>query len=620
MSTPFIAPRRLAAVLVAALCASLLTPMATRAVPTSLSVALPLGEYPTYILPFTPASEASRTNLSYFQSSLYRPLYVVGRGPLLGVQADLSPAEPPVFSNGNTTATVTMKGWNFSNGEVIDGRSVVFFFNLWRAAPALFHDTLSSSVMPNQISSVTASGSTVTITTAVAVQPDWFVQNVLARVTPLPMAWDRTSLTALAGSAQCSSNLTSFTQATARAACGSPARPALGRGESGVVKFLRTRAADRSTYVADDPIWGVTSGPWRLLSYDVKRVAPVVLVPSPTYDGPVKAPVAQLRLVPFSTLEGERTALQNGTVDVGYLGATDVQPPSAKYPNGRIVATALRARVVARYTPLWMSTFAVVNFDPTTGSSPLLRQLYFRQALQSSLNQSALIFGLYGRLAYANWSAVPAFPSSPALGTATNPYPYNVVRAKKYLTDNGWTVPVRGVATCVRDAGCGSGVPKGTSASITYKYFNAGPLVSQRLAFEQAGWAQIGIQVNLVPIESTSRLVRECVSGSPGTAWQICELSPWAYFPDTYPSGEALFHSTSPANIGSFRDTTMDAIVTATSFGSEPLGTRYAAYSATQLPVLYQPNRGALVAWSKRLKAALGPSPTDTFLPEFFHP
>jgi ABC-type transport system substrate-binding protein len=163
-------------------------------------------------------------------------------------------------------------------------------------------------------------------------------------------------------------------------------------------------------------------------------------------------------------------------------------------------------------------------------------------------------------------------------------------------------------------------VPKGASAAITYKYFNSGPLVSQRLALEQAAWAQIGIQVSLVPIDNIGRLVRECVSGSPGTAWQICELSPWAYFPDTYPSGEALFHSASPANIGSYRDSTMDAIVTATSLGSESLGTRYAAYSATQLPVLYQPNRGALVAWSKRLKAALGPSPTETFLPEFFHP
>ena len=64
----------------------------------------------------------------------------------------------------------------------------------------------------------------------------------------------------------------------------------------------------------------------------------------------------------------------------------------------------------------------------------------------------------------------------------------------------------------------------------------------------------------------------------------------------------------------------MDAIVTATTQGTEALGTRYAAYSAAQLPVIYQPNRGALVAWSKRLKAALAPSPTETFLPEFFHP
>jgi peptide/nickel transport system substrate-binding protein len=538
----------------------------------------------------------------------------------MGVQYDISPANAPVFSNGNTTITITMKGWRFSNNEVIDARSVIFFFNLWRAAPSVFYDSLAGSVSPDKIASVTASSLTVTITTTVPVHPDWFLYNVLARVTPLPQAWDRTALTNAAGSALCSSNLTSYTTSAARAKCGAPARPVVGRSEYGVVKFLRARAADFSTYVADDPIWSVTSGPWRLSSYDVHRVAPVVLAPSALYSGPTAAPVAQLRLYPFTSIEGERLALQNGTVDIGYLAATDVVPPTGLYPNGRIVVKALRDRVVARYSAQWHSTFAFVNFNAATGASPLLRQLYFRQALQSSLDQSSLITGLYGRVAYPNWSAVPIHPTSTFSAGVTNPYPYNVTRAKKYLTDNGWTVPVRGVATCTKDGGCGAGVTKGARAEFTYTYFNSGPMVEQRLILERTGWARIGIQVNLVAVPKIERITRECASGSKGTSWQVCELAPWSYFPDTYPSGETIFGSTSVTNIGRYSDATMDAIVAATTRGSESLVTRFTAYAAAQLPVIYQPNRGTIVAWSKRLKAALGPSPTGTFLPEYFHP
>ena len=612
--------RRIATVLGAAALACGVIPLSAQAAPSTLSVALPLNEYPTYILPFAPASEASRSNLTYFQSPMYRPLYVVGKGPLLGVQYDISPANAPAFSNGNTTITISMKGWRFSNNEVIDGRSVVFFFNLWRAAPSLFYDSLAGSISPDKIASVTASDLAVTITTSVPVQPDWFVHNVLARVTPLPQAWDRTSLTNAAGSALCSSNLTSYVTATARAKCGSPARPVVGRAESGVVKFLRSRATDYSTYVATDPIWSVTSGPWRLSSYDIRHAAPVVLVPSALYSGPLAAPVAQLRLFPFSTIEGERLALQNGTLDVGYLAATDVIPPTGAYPNGRIILKSLRDRVVARYSPVWHSTFALVNFNATTGSNPLLRQLYFRQALQSSIDQSSLITGLYGRAAYPNWSAVPIQPSSVFSTGLSNPYPFNVVRAKKYLTDNGWTVPTRGVATCTKDGGCGAGVIKGARAEFSYTYFAGVPLTEQRLILERTSWARIGIQVNLIAIPKIDRITRECASGSKGTSWQVCELAPWAYFPDTYPSGETLFGSTAVTNIGRYSDATMDAIVAATTRGTESLVTRYTAFSAAQLPVIYQPNQGTIVAWSKRMKAAIGPSPTGTFLPEYFHP
>jgi hypothetical protein len=74
------------------------------------------------------------------------------------------------------------------------------------------------------------------------------------------------------------------------------------------------------------------------------------------------------------------------TIDVGYL-PTDDAPAK---PAGEAVG---RNPVPGYYlNPLysWSINYFPVNFQSTTGNGPIIRQLYFREALQYLINQAAV--------------------------------------------------------------------------------------------------------------------------------------------------------------------------------------------------------------------------------------
>ena len=56
------------------------------------------GFPPSTIFPFTPPERMGIRNLFEFQTLMYRPLYWLGRDGEPGVDYDLSPAEPPQWS------------------------------------------------------------------------------------------------------------------------------------------------------------------------------------------------------------------------------------------------------------------------------------------------------------------------------------------------------------------------------------------------------------------------------------------------------------------------------------------------------------------------------------------
>ena len=68
-------------------------------------------------------------------ATLFMPLYAGPTGAMPEVNEALSAANPPMFSNGDKTVTITIKpGLKWSNGAPIDANDVVFEFDLLQAA------------------------------------------------------------------------------------------------------------------------------------------------------------------------------------------------------------------------------------------------------------------------------------------------------------------------------------------------------------------------------------------------------------------------------------------------------------------------------------------------------
>ncbi|HEY1640069.1 MAG TPA: hypothetical protein VGG35_05240, partial [Streptosporangiaceae bacterium] len=92
-------------------------------------VALPPDTTLSWIFPFYAITNASVYNSEQFQWLMYRPLYMFGNNTNTNVAINypLSPANPPVYSNGGKTVVVNMKGWKWSNGEAVDAKSLLFY-------------------------------------------------------------------------------------------------------------------------------------------------------------------------------------------------------------------------------------------------------------------------------------------------------------------------------------------------------------------------------------------------------------------------------------------------------------------------------------------------------------
>src|SRR4051794_18462766 len=110
------------------------------------------GFPPSTIFPFTPPERIGIRNLFEFQVLMYRPLYWLGRDGTLEVDYDLSLAEPPDWDADGRTVTITLKPWQWSNGEPVCADNVMFWVNMMVVkgprygsyVPGLFPDNLTS--------------------------------------------------------------------------------------------------------------------------------------------------------------------------------------------------------------------------------------------------------------------------------------------------------------------------------------------------------------------------------------------------------------------------------------------------------------------------------------------
>lgn len=552
---------------------------------------------PNFIYPFMPAGFFSVANISQFQAMMYRPLYWFGSGGTDNtVQPNFNPslslADSPNYSNNNQTVSFTLKDYNWSNGEKLTTADVMQWLNIWHAEKKNWAAYVPGVGMPDDITSVSTSGNTMTINLSGSVNPTWFTYNMLSQITPLPQAWDITKTGAAAGSGGCSK----ATYGTADSAC------------SAVWSFITTQAGynpsssgtnnSLATY-ATNPLWQVVDGPWHLTDFNPNGQA--TFEPNPSYSGPVKPSISKFVEVPFTDEPSELNALIGGQLSMGYLPIANV-PSQAPGP---FTPGANSPRLVGKYYLLpfypWSINYFPYNFNSTGdngAAGAIFKQLYFRQAMQYLVDQPLIIKKIDKGYGVPTYGPVPVVPSNSFVSPQekSNPYPYNPSKAISLLKSHGWNVVPNGVDTCTKPGTasdeCGAGIPQGAQLNFNLQFSTGVITVDQRMSVERSSWASAGIKVNLSQA-SFDTVIGNATSCSPGPSctWELENWGAgWIFAPDFAPTGEEIFSTGALSNYGSYTDATNDANTKATDYTNTNLFT-YENYLAKQLPVIFQDNQ-----------------------------
>ena len=573
--------------------------------------------------------------------NMYLQLYAFGPRKEPVFSPKLSLGKPPIFSDHNTVVTVNMKHWKWSNGEPITARDVIFWMNLLSAvtdpnAPAIGSSTQPgpswgaavAGTFPENVVSYTQTGEySVVFHLNASYSPTWFLYNELSQIYPLPQkVWDKFSLSAPIGNADVSAEArvalpgTTPTQYV-------PANPGTATsGALGVAQFLNRQSQDLLTY-ATNPLWRVVDGPFKLTEFTTSSFAK--FVPNQDYSGSPKPTIAAFEELPFTTDTAEFDALRSGSLTIGYI------------PVQSLAEKALIEKTQGYSFDAWnqfSTVYIPYNFTNTT-SGPIFKQLYFRQAVQSLVDQPEWIKDFGDGIGTLNNGPVPGYPvdnpdESP-LEAHGQVYAYDPTKALALLKDNGWTVNPGGTSVCSKPGtatgDCGAGIKLNQAASFGLLYASGiTELTNEIVALQSTMKAKAGITLSLtsepsVDIEAST--YDGCTAAHPCNNWELADLSynfTWVYGPDFLPTGEELFYTGAAANPGDYSNSTNDANITATtsapSHSAETAALfKYQNYLAKQLPVIWMPNEYyQLTMYKSNLKGLVPQSVEDEIYPQYY--
>jgi len=550
---------------------------------------------PTYIFPLVSGENFTTANTSDLQTLLYLPLYWYGDKGKASIDYPLSIGNPPVYSDGDRVVTITLKHYAWSDGEIVSARDVGFWINMLKANKADWANYVPGGFPDNVVSWSALGSTTIRLRLNASYNPSWFTYNELSQITPLPMAWDRTSLSAAVPSPD-EGNLPDTTSAGAKA----------------VYSFLNGQATKTTGY-ASSPLWSVVDGPWRLASLTSDGMA--TFVPNRRYSGPDRPHLAKFVELPFTSAEAEFSVLKAGPssggpgssgqqISVGYVPDNDLpQQPSLKAQGYRLVADY----------PFGFDYFEPNFNNPQVG--PILRQLYFRQAFQHLVDQTGWIHAYYNGLGVPTYSPVPASPANPYSDAkaSVNPYPFSVPAAKALLSAHGWKIAAAGVTTCARPGTaadeCGTGVKAGQPLQFTLMYPSGLPYTDASMADLQSVARQVGIEISLdqVTQATIAATIEPCSSSSPACSWEIGQYgTAWLFEPDHYPTGDEIFQTGALGNVNNYSDPAIDKLITATTTtsagGAQAALNAYADQARLQLPDFWQPSPGTLITVQSNLR------------------
>ncbi len=489
-----------------------------------------------------------------------------------------------------------MKGWKWSNGETVDAQDVIFWLHMMEAEPDNYYGFVPSDI-PQDITSMAATGANqVTLHLNQAYSSLWYTYNELSQITPMPAAWDVTSIVASPGSGGCVTDSAADSWAKCKA----------------VYNFLTAQAQKAATYPSS-PIWSVVDGPWRLKSFNPNGSDS--LVPNPKYSGSPKPRLAQVNFLTYTSPSALYTAMQTGEVDIGQVPDNDLPvKPASGSPTSPLPGYALQLN----YT-FWFS-FYRVNFNSPFGD--VFNQLYVRQALEYLVDQAGIDKAIYRGYGYPTTGPAPTEPANqwvPAVEDGDGPYPFSVAKATSLLTSHGWAT-VNGVMTCNDPAKCGSGIAKGTQLKFTLDYASDVSGLPQEVDVYKSDASKAGVIINLdgVTFNTVIGIATPCSKG-PSCTWDASTVGGWVYGPDYEPTGEEIFGTGAGANKGSYSNAEMNKLIAETNTSSSlAIYHTFATYAAEQLPSIYLPDYPLVFAVSKSLHGVVF-NPLQTLMPEYWY-
>ncbi len=597
------------------------------------------GGNPDYILPLAGGEYFSIANDSLFSNIMYIPLYTFGVGsdPVLNKQ--LSIATPPTFSDNNTLVTVNLKHWVWSNGSPITARDVVFWMNLLSAVTDPNAPVIGSSSAPGpgwgaevpggfpyNVVSYSATGTyQVQFKLNSSYNPTWFTYNELSQITPLPQgSWDKLSASGAVSNYDATAEArkpvsgTSPTQYV-------PVNPGTATGGAlGVAQFLNQQSQDLGTYNTD-PLWKVVSGPFKLSQFTSSGF--VKMVPNHDYSGSPKPTISAFEELPFTSDTAEYDAVHNGSLTIGYVPTQDL---------GQV--KQLEKSQGYSYNPWYTFSTSDWNYNftnPTNGA--IVKQLYFRQAVQSLVNQPLYIKDFQDGLGIPTNGPVPTYPHdnpdvSP-LEAGPLVYPYDPSHAVALLQAHGWKVVPGGTSYCQKPgtgAGeCGAGISLGQKAVFTAIYAAGNTeLQSEMESFQSTEQKYAGIDWQIRQESGTEMagVVTGCTYQHPCNTWDLENFggSGWVYSPDYLPTGGELFASGAASNLGDFTSATADQLIQATHTAPTAAAETkalfaYEDYIAEQLPLINWPSAFTQATiYKSNLKGFVPQGIYETLSPQYY--
>jgi peptide/nickel transport system substrate-binding protein len=543
------------------------------------------GTGPNWILPIPTSATNSVSNVFTFEWMMWRPVFWTINGVTAEVNPLMSMGNRPVYSNGDKTVSVTLKGWKWSDGTPVTASDLLFDVDLIKAgvkespsnwsgyAPGHFPDNLVSTSEPNS--------STLVLNFSGPVNPTWFTNNYLGQgpLVPLPaQTWAKESATGPI--------VTNWSTDPAVAAK--------------IFNFLTAQSKDISTY-ATNPLWQVVDGPYKLSAFNATTGA-YTLAPNTSYSGPHTTPMSTFQAVPFTSETAEFNAIKAGSIDVGYVSPTDVpQLPQLAHLGYNYFGMPVFGMMIANY-----------NFKDTTGDfNNIVAQLYFRQAMAHLEDQQGWISAFMDGAGDPAYGPIPAFPQSPFLpsNAATNPYPFDVNTAVSILKSNGWTVSPGGTDVCAKagtGAGdCGAGIPAGTKLAFNLIYSTSLALIGEQMTDLASRAKQAGISITLSSSNFDYMITNYIDPAAPANEdkWAMMDFGEETL--DPYPTTFGLFNTGGSTQIGDYSNPTADALINDSITSGNPAAVKNeASFLTTDQPVMFQPNADIIRVWKTSISAS----------------